>query len=54
MAMPQLLAQTRIQVAKALLEYHKLCRRLLRRRREGEMMARAAAAVTFCIDEGSD
>src|ERR1700730_17328705 len=29
-------------------------RRLLRRGREGEMMARAAAAVTFCIEEGSD
>jgi hypothetical protein len=29
-------------------------RRLLRRRREGEMIARAAAAVTFGIDEGSD
>jgi hypothetical protein len=52
--MPQLLAQTRIQVAKALLEDYKLWRRLLRRWREGEMMARAAAVVTFCIDEGSD
>src|SRR3984893_8064594 len=29
-------------------------RRLLRRRREGEMMARAAAAGTFCIGGGGD
>jgi hypothetical protein len=48
------LAQTRAEVTKALIEYHKLWRGLLRRWPEGEMMARAAAAVTFCIDEGSD
>src|ERR1700730_3703523 len=29
-------------------------RRLLRRGREGEMMARAAAAVTFLIDRGGE